>query len=159
MALSLIKRSLLVLVVAASPSVAVSELIRSGQYEVTTETGMPHLEESLRYSTTRETRCLTDKDLPTAFAVLAHSSLRGCRLAWRGDQGKVVSYDLLCEGGYGTTGEAVWDLSEHQLKGTLRVKLGGKNMTFYQRVTAIPLDKPCTAALSTRSRVSGSFEN
>ena len=30
-------------------------------------------------------------------------------------------------------------LGEHQLRGRLDVKLGGKNMTFYQTVTALPL--------------------
>jgi len=30
-------------------------------------------------------------------------------------------------------------LGEHQFRGRLDVKLGGKNMTFYQTVTALPL--------------------
>lgn len=36
-------------------------------YEITTETGMPHLENNLRYADTREKRCLSQQDLATAF--------------------------------------------------------------------------------------------
>jgi alkylated DNA repair protein (DNA oxidative demethylase) len=64
-------------------------------YEVTTELGMPHLEENLRYSITHEKRCLTREGLYHLFPILNHPALAGCRL-------------------------------------------GGKNMTFFQRVTAIP---------------------
>jgi len=43
---------------------------------------------------------------------------------------------LVCEGGHGTTGRAIWQLGRTHSVGTLSVKLGGKNMTFSQRVTA-----------------------
>ena len=48
---------------------------------------------------------------------------------------------LICEGGHGTTGTAQWHLGADKIRGTLNVKLGGKNMTFYQRITAKPLGK------------------
>jgi hypothetical protein len=109
-----------------------------GMYEVTTETGMPHLEENLRYSTTHERHCITEPEaLATAFPVLNHVSLKGCRLGDETRQGDTVSYVLACEGGHGTTGSASWQLGEREMVGTLHVKLGGKNMTFYQRVTAV----------------------
>jgi hypothetical protein len=109
-----------------------------GMYAVTTETGMPHLEENLRYSTTHERHCVTEPEaLATAFPVLNHVSLKGCRLGNETRQGDTVSYVLACEGGHGTTGHATWELGEHEMIGTLHVKLGGKNMTFYQRVTAV----------------------
>ena len=38
-----------------------------------------------------------------------------------------------------TAGAAAWRIGEQRLRGTLTVKLGGKNMIFYQRVTAKPL--------------------
>ena len=41
--------------------------------------------------------------------------------------------------GMGRTGEAIWHIDPStSIRGTLNVKLGGKNMTFYQRVTALP---------------------
>jgi hypothetical protein len=103
---------------------------------------MPHLEENLRYSTTHETRCLAHQELAAAFPVLKQESLKGCRLDAEKRRDDVISYLLICEEGQGTTGEAVWQLAKHRITGTLHVKLGGKNMTFYQRVTAIPVG-PC----------------
>ena len=117
----------------------ISQAMPAHFYEVTTETGMPHLEENLRYTTTREKVCLTHQSLTTAFPVLDHPALRGCRLQDELRQGNVVSYTLVCEGGHGTTGQAVWHMEAKRITGTLNIKLGGKNMTFYQRVTAVPL--------------------
>jgi Protein of unknown function (DUF3617) len=128
-------RRIIVLTAWASLACA-SQSIPPGLYEVTTETSMPHLEENLRYSTIHERRCLAHQDLSVAFPVLAHPALKGCSLGNEAREGDVISYALLCNGGHGTTGEAVWELGERQISGTLRVKLGGKNMTFHQRVTA-----------------------
>ncbi len=38
-----------------------------------------------------------------------------------------------CRPESGTTGEAHWQLDSSELRGTLHVRLGGKNMTFDQR--------------------------
>jgi len=111
----------------------------AGLYEVITETGMPHLEENLRYATTRENRCLTGEDLATAFPVLKSVSLADCKLRQESRHDEAVSYLLVCDGGHGTTGRANWRVGERLMVGTLNVKLGGKNMTFFQRVTAKPL--------------------
>ena len=104
-------------------------------YDVTTETGMPHLEENLRYTVTRDERCLARKDLGSAFPMLRHPSLAGCKLREESQRDDTVIYALVCEGAHGTTGSATWRLEEHVIRGRLDVKLGGKNMTFYQRVT------------------------
>lgn len=100
---------------------------------------MPHLEENLRYSSTRERHCLTHQRLSDAFPILNHASLRGCKLEHENRQDDVVSYLLACDGGHGTTGSATWQLGAHRIQGTLHVKLGSKNMTFYERVTATSL--------------------
>jgi hypothetical protein len=113
-----------------------SQLMPARLYDVTIETGMPHLEENLRYATTRERRCITDQDLATVFPILGHPALQDCRLENESRHAHAASYLLVCQGGHGTTGSALWRLSDHQIRGTLDVKLGGKNMTFYQRVTA-----------------------
>jgi hypothetical protein len=121
-------------------SVAVaSEALPPRLYNVTTETGMPHLEENLRYSVTQETRCLARENLAAAFPILAHVSLKDCRLEPDSEQGGTLVYRLVCTGGHGTTGDATWELGKDQVTGTLRVKLGGKNMTFYQLVRAVPV--------------------
>ena len=108
-------------------------------YEIVTETAMPHLEENLRYATTREQRCLDENELWTSFTILQYAALKDCRLEQESRQEDAVSYALVCEGGHGTTGRATWRLGSAQSIGTLNVKLGGKNMTFYQQVTARPL--------------------
>lgn len=128
--------------------VRASETMPSLVYEVTTETGMPHLEENLRYTTTRLRRCLANQDLATAFPILLHPALKGCSLGHETRQGDTISYQLTCEGGHGTSGSALWRMGARQIRGTLNVKLGGKNMTFYQRVTAKPLGQCASAATS-----------
>jgi hypothetical protein len=105
-------------------------------YDLMIETGMPHLEENLRYATRHERRCLGRDALFTAFPILEHPALAGCSLKDPVQRKDLVTYTLVCDGGHGTTGQAVWRLSEHHVRGTLNVKLGGKNMTFYQRITA-----------------------
>jgi hypothetical protein len=107
-------------------------------YEVTSETSMPHLEENLRYSITHEKRCLTEEDLSTAFPVLAHPALASCRLDRESRTPDGISYVLVCGGGHGTTGHAVWNLGERNITGMLYVKLGGKNMTFLSGWSLLP---------------------
>ena len=115
-------------------------------YEVTTETAMPNLEENLRYAITRDKRCLSHQEFSSAFPILSHESLKGCTLDNERRLEDAVSYLLVCEGGHGTTGAASWYLGADQIRGTLDVKLGGKNMTFYHRITAKPLGECMTEA-------------
>jgi len=104
-------------------------------YDVVIETGMPHLDENLRYATIRDLRCLDANDLARAFPVLNDVSLQDCRLALVAQRAESARYVLECSAGHGTTGEARWEFDAGSIAGTLNVKLGGKNMTFDQRVT------------------------
>lgn len=108
-------------------------------YEMTTETGMPHLEENLRYAVIREKRCLNLHDLSAAFWMLKDVSLQDCRLEKAGEGNDSASYVLRCDGGHGTLGAAEWQLGPDRIRGRLDVRLGGKNMTFYQRIVAVPV--------------------
>jgi hypothetical protein len=136
---------LALLLVLTGPAIPAAETLPAKLYEVTTETGMPHLEENLRYTTKTEKLCLTHQSLSAAFPILGHPALKGCRLQDEIRQADTVSYSLACEGAHGTTGDAIWHIGEHRIRGTLNIKLGGKNMTFYQRVTVLPLG-PCQRA-------------
>ena len=126
-----VRRPLYVLI----PSVLLVSSARAAEtpppqlYEVVTETTMPHLEENLRYATTREQRCLGENRLWTLFTILQFAALKDCRLEQESHQEDAVSYALVCEGGHGTTGRATWQVRRAQSIGTLNVKLGGKNMT------------------------------
>jgi hypothetical protein len=132
------------LTLSAWPCLSAQETVATpaALYEVTTELGMPHLEENLRYSITHENRCLTRDELHHLFPILRHPALSGCRLGEETRQDEGSSYPLVCEGNHGTSGTAVWRSGEHKKTGQLTIRLGGKNMTFYQRVTAIPKG-PC----------------
>jgi len=116
-------------------------------YGITTETGLPHLEENLRYAVTRTEQCLAREDLASAFPILLHPSLAGCELREESHRDDTLLYILICEGAQGTTGSATWRMAEHVIRGTLNVKLGGKNMTFFQRVTGTLLGE-CRLASS-----------
>ena len=120
-------------------------------YEVVTETGMPHLDENLRYATIRDRQCLDANDLARAFPVLNDVSLQDCRLALVAQRAESASYSLQCSGGHGTTGEARWEFDATSIAGTLNVKLGGKNMTFNQRVTGRALGACLAASQSVTS--------
>ena len=109
-------------------------------YDITTETSMPHLEENLRYTLERSQRCLGRDDLSSAFPILQHPSLAGCELHAQSHDEHTLSYLLVCDRS-ATTGTAVWRLEEHLIRGTLAVKLSGKNMTFSQRITGRPIGK------------------
>ena len=124
----------------ATPAVADGRRL----YEVVTETGMPHLDESLRYAVRSERTCLDPSDLSGAFWMLRDVSLQDCRLVKALQDEASAAYALQCDGGHGTTGGARWQFEPAagggtRLAGTLNVRLGGKNMTFHQRVKATPV--------------------
>lgn len=116
-----------------------AEVEPSRLYEMATETGMPHLEDNLRYAVVKERRCLNPHDLSGAFWMLKDVSLQDCTLVKMAESDEAATYLLKCTGGHGTTGDARWQVGAGTLVGTLNVRLGGKNMTFYQRITAKPL--------------------
>lgn len=97
---------------------------------------MPHLEENLRYTKTSSTTCLTRSELFVTFPVLTEYAFDECRLTKQAQSDTQASYRLDCPTSTGTTGTAIWWFNASHVAGTLEVKLGGKNMTFHQRLTA-----------------------
>lgn len=106
-------------------------------YEVTARTEMPNLEENLRYATTHERRCLHAHELASFFPVLQHPSLEGCKLAEQSRRGDAIGYRLVCASPEVATGAASLEGGPDRVAGILEVKMGGKNMTFTQRVEAV----------------------
>jgi hypothetical protein len=100
-----------------------------GLYEITARTVMPNLEENLRYATTRERRCVSLDEFDAWFPILRHPSLEGCHLDER--------YRRACANPQVATGAARLDGAGERIAGTLEVKMGGKNMTFFQRIEAV----------------------
>ena len=120
---------MVLLCAAASGSVAA---IEPGRYEIVARTEMPHLEESLRYATTREQRCLRGDEPGSLFPILHHPALEGCALA-----GERPRYSLVCASPEVATGSARLDEGARGIAGVLEIKMGGKNMTFAQRIEAV----------------------
>jgi hypothetical protein len=108
-------------------------------YDATTETGLPHLEENLRYATTHAKLCLGPQQLATAFPILRHEALKGCKLDHERSLGASIQFSLSCAAPSETTGAALWQLDELGIRGTLDIRLGGKNMTMYQRISGKPM--------------------
>jgi len=131
----------MVLVAAASLLCAAAwasgEAVAPGTYEITAQVVMPHLEENLRYATTRERRCLRGHDLASVFPILRHHSLEGCKLGAETRSGGTTRYVLACASPQVATGAARLDAAPGRITGSLEVKMGGKNMTFSQRIDAV----------------------
>src|SRR5438477_8929838 len=123
------KTGVLIVSILLSQQGLASEPMFPKLYEVTTEIGMPHLEENLQYAITRERSCMTRFD-PLAFPILKHEALSGCHLDYDNRRDETTSYVLTCTAASGTTGNAQWQISSNRMSGTLNVKLGAKNMTF-----------------------------
>jgi hypothetical protein len=116
---------------------ASADAVEPGRYEIVARTVMPHLEESLRYATTREQRCLRSDELPTIFPIMQHPSLEGCNLDSERRRGDTIHYRLVCASPQVATGTARLDAGPGRIAGILEIKMGGKNMTFAQRIKAV----------------------
>lgn len=112
------------------PAAADDHPFPPGQYEITWQTVMPHLDEMRRISD-RETRCLRG-DPSELFPVLRQPALRGCTLG----TSAAGRYRLACTSDRVASGNATLSGDTSTLRGALTVKMGGKNMTFSQHVTA-----------------------
>ena len=122
-------------VLGVSPAGAQPLGVPMGVYDIAVATSMPHLDENLRYATRTERRCLPDLDASAPFWMLREPALAGCSVKPAVDEGEARVYVLACGGGNQATGRIEWDLDAGGGTGQLRVRLGGKNMTFTQHAT------------------------
>lgn len=110
-----------------------------GRYEVTRETVLPHLEEALRYATTRRVECLPSPSGERLFLLLDHEAFAGCTLepaAPAGAPGE-GTWALRCANPQAASGHAWLQAGARRFTATLEVKMGGKNMTLSQRVQGV----------------------
>jgi hypothetical protein len=122
------------LVAIQAPARAGAPAFPPGQYELTWQTVMPHLEEMRRQSSTA-TRCL-DGTPDALFPVLAQPALRGCALAPVAEA-PAGRWRLVCQSARVASGEARLAAQGTQLRADLAIKMGGKNMTFTQHAEAV----------------------
>ena len=108
--------------------------VNPGAYEITAETLLPHLEENLRYATTRSNRCLGTQDASSLFPVLTQKSFVDCSLIGTQNDREYSDYSLVCRNSEAATGSARFIIRSSGFYGLLEVKMGGKNMRFSQRI-------------------------
>lgn len=109
----------------------------AGNYALVAQMIMPHLDE-MRRVRTEETQCLGGDEPGALFPVLRQPALRGCRLAYETRSEETRDYVLECASARVASGRANLRLASGRITGMLEVKMGGKNMTFSQRVVATP---------------------
>lgn len=119
-------------------------LLPAGEYALAAQMQMPHLEE-MRRTVERHTRCLGDEDLHGFFPVMAQPALRGCAFGFPQERADGRRYVLVCQSARVATGTAELTRTRAGLVGELRIKMGGKNMTFAQRVEGRLLSTGCAA--------------
>ena len=110
--------------------------VEPGLYEVTSQTVMPHLEEALRYATTSSRQCLGTQEASTLFPLLRHEAFAGCSLVRDATSDADARFSLLCDNPQAATGAAHFEQQPSGFRAVLYVKMGGKNMTLSQRLTA-----------------------
>jgi hypothetical protein len=106
--------------------------IPPGEYDLTTETVLPHLEEPLRYATTRTRQCLRNPDAKSLFPLLQHPGFDGCDLVPGTEVSDGLRFTLRCTHPENATGSAIFEVGASYVSGVLQLKMGGKNMTVSQ---------------------------
>lgn len=116
-------------------SVSAQVRITPGEYDVTSETILPHLEEALRYATTHTRECLREPDATRLFPLLLKPAFAGCHLVPAASVGDKLRLVLRCANPEAATGSAVFSVSHYKWSAELQLKMGGKNMTLSQKLT------------------------
>lgn len=111
-------------------------VLNPGSYDISAQTLLPHLEENMRYATTRQRRCLGGQDVSALFPLFNHQALAGCALTHGQSTGQDHAYALTCDNPETATGTARVTVKPDTIRGMLEIKLGGKNMTMSQRINA-----------------------
>jgi hypothetical protein len=117
--------------------------VEPGLYELSAQTVMPHLEEALRYATTRSRQCLGTQEATALFPLLRNEAFAGCSLVREDSTHAEAHFSLRCDNPQAATGAARFTLRPSEFQAVLHVKMGGKNMTLSQRLSA-PRLGPCT---------------
>ena len=134
----------LCLLAAMSPSGNAAPVVVSpGEYELTAQTVLPHLEEALRYATSRTRRCLGEPDATSLFPLLKHPAFSGCDLVPSSEASDGLRFTLHCKNPEAASGSAVFEVGTSYVSAVLELKMGGKNMTLSQRLSG-PRIGPCS---------------
>jgi len=108
--------------------------LAAGEYDLTAETVLPHLEEALRYATTRTRQCLREPEATGMFPLLRHQAFTGCKLVPEAQAGDGLHFTLRCANPQAASGSAAFQVEPDRINAVLEIKMGGKNMTLSQRL-------------------------
>ena len=117
-------------------SLASTVNVEPGLYELTAQTVLPHLEENLRYATTHSRQCLGTQEASALFPLLRHEAFAGCVLEHESTSEDEAHFSLRCSNPQAATGAAHFALQPGGFRAVLQLKMGGKNMTLSQRLSA-----------------------
>ena len=131
--------------VSLSGHAAAPVAISPGEYDLTAQTVLPHLEEALRYATTRTRQCLREPDATSLFPLLQHQAFSGCSLVPSAQPSDGLRFTLRCANPEAASGSAVFVVGASHVSAVLELKMGGKNMTLSQRLSG-PRVGPCAVA-------------
>ena len=106
---------------------------------------LPHLEEALRYATTRARQCLRAPEASALFPLLRHPAFSGCGLVPDAQADDGLHFTLRCMNPQAASGSAVFAVEGNRVSAVLALKMGGKNMTLSQRLHG-PRVGPCADA-------------
>lgn len=122
---------------------ATSVVVSPGEYDLTTQTVLPHLEEALRSATTPTRQCLREPDATSIFPILQHPAFSGCNLVPSTKAYDGLCFTLQCTNPEAASGSAVFEVGASYVSAVLELKMGGKNMTLSQRLYG-PRVGPCS---------------
>lgn len=111
-----------------------SELPWPGEYRVTVQVALPHIED-MRDATKVESICVTAGDVGRhGLRALSNlNPLRKCPASNVIQHGGTLSFDLICPGNDAAVGSATYTIHPDRFDGAIAVKMGGKNMTMIER--------------------------
>ena len=112
-------------------------MVPPGLYAVKSQMVMPHLDE-MRRIIKQEQQCVID-DPASLFSVLRQGALHGCKLGYPKKTAQSMNYVLVCQTAMVATGHIAVEPQREAFIGTMEIKMGGKNMTFTQRIEATRL--------------------
>ena len=95
---------------------------------------LPHVEDA-GSAAKSESICVTADAAGThGLRVLSDSNpLRTCPVSSVRRSGDALTFEIVCAGGDAATGAARYTMQAQSFEGTITVKMGGKNMTMFER--------------------------
>ena len=103
--------------------------LRPGMYQVEVRISLPNV--AVAAPPLLATRCITPDDLKSgqAFFILSDNPLKQCGLVDYQTTSTAALYRVVCAGPNRGSAVAVFDTRQDSYRGTIRMNMGGKNMT------------------------------